>query len=224
MEFGILYVISTPIGNDGDITLRAIEVLRETKAVVCEELKEAARLLRVHGLKKELIPLNEHTEREIVDELIERLKSGESLSLISDCGTPLIADPGQRLVKRCLEVKINVIVVPGASSVLTALVRSGFSTNQFLFGGFVRRVETERIEDLKSLSQEKRTVVLLEAPYRLIQLLGSCASVMPHRRAYLGCNLTMPNEFHHYGTFKKLLDFFKEHPFKGEFVICFEGN
>jgi 16S rRNA (cytidine1402-2'-O)-methyltransferase len=221
-QAGTLYIVSTPIGNDDDISLRALKVIKSAAAIVCEEAREGATLLRRHNISKDLEELNEHNEAEQAPLLISRLQNGESLALISDCGTPLLADPGQILLKQALEAEIPVQVVPGASSILTALVRSGFRADRFVCAGFLSRKAEERTEELMELAKENRTVVLLETPYRLMPMLESAIQVMPERKAYIGCNLTMPFESHHYGTFQELYERFSAQKFKGEFVIVFE--
>ncbi|MDZ4744577.1 MAG: 16S rRNA (cytidine(1402)-2'-O)-methyltransferase, partial [bacterium] len=221
---GRLLVVSIPIGNDDDITLRAIKALGASDVVVCEEEREGRRLLRLLDLQKPLQELNEHSDSSDVQSILDLLSSGSVVALVSDAGTPLLADPGQVLIRRCLAHDIGIEVVPGASSILTAVVRSGFDCGAFLFAGFVRRVEEERLEDFRKLASEPRTIILLEAPYRLRQLLSSAAAIMPERRAYVGCNLTMPSETHHYGTIAELSAKFTEKTFKGEFVVCIQGT
>ncbi len=220
---GILYVVSTPIGNNEDITARAVRMLRNCDLVVCEEAKEGAQLLRQNNLTKPIETLNEQNEVEKSIEILSLLKTGKSIALVSDCGTPVFADPGLTLVQMAIQNKITVVPVPGASSIMAGLVASGFTTNQFLYGGFLNRERSIRIEELVALSRERRTVIILETPYRLMPILEAAAQVMPDRNAYIGCNLTLPFETHHYGTFSELLERFSEMKFKGEFIIVFEG-
>lgn len=220
---GKLFLVSTPIGNFDDITLRAMKVLKSADVVVCEEPKVGARILHKYNLKQKMELLNEQNEFEKTIELINMLESGTNLALISDCGTPVFADPGLMLVRSALSKHIDIIVVPGVTSIMTALVRSGFDLSQFLYAGFLSRDKQERILQLKRLKEEAKTVVLLETPYRLLPLLEAASQVMPSRRTYLGCNLTMPYETHHYGTFSELYEKMKKEKFKGEFVVCFEG-
>jgi precorrin-6B methylase 1 len=156
-------------------------------------------------------------------ELIYELTQGKRIALISDCGTPVFADPGYDLVKACLRRNIDIVVVPGASSIMAGVVRSGFGIKQFLFAGFLSRMKEEREEQMKLLSYERRTVVLLETPYRLMPFLEAAKDILPYRNAYIGCNLTMPYETHHYGTFLDLYKKFKDMRFKGEFIVIFEG-
>ena len=221
---GKLYIVSTPIGNKDDITLRAINMIKKSDFVICEEMKMGAITLKNINAVKDLVSLNEHNEAEVAQEIIDRLVKGEKAALISDAGTPLIADPGSRLMKIALRSDIEIEVIPGVTSILTAIVRSGFPTDEFVFAGFVSRKTEEKIQQLKRLSKEQRTVILLETPYRLVQILESCKEVMPDRKAYIGMNLTLKYETHHYGTFQELYDKFKEHNMKSEFVICFKGS
>lgn len=220
---GTLYLVSTPIGNDDDITLRALKVLKSVDIVVCEEAKVGARTLHKYNLTQKMELLNEQNESQQTDELMTMLLSGKSLGLISDCGTPVFADPGLELVQRAIAKNVEITVIPGPSSIMTAIVRSGFSLDQFVFAGFLSRSKDQRVHQLKNLLQEAKTVVLFETPYRLITLLNAASQIMPKRRAYIGCNLTFPFETHHYGTIEELYHKFEETKFKGEFVIVLEG-
>jgi 16S rRNA (cytidine1402-2'-O)-methyltransferase len=224
IKTGTLFLVSTPIGNHEDITLHAQRVLKNCDKVICEEEKVAARLLKKYNLNKDFELLNEQNETEYAPEIIEMLQAGMNLALISDCGTPVFADPGHELVKLALAENIDIEVVPGVSSIMTALVRSGLDITSFVFGGFLPRLREERYEALRLLRDETRTVVLLETPYRLVPVLEAAAKLMPERNVYLGCNLTMPFETHHYGTFEEIYNKFVDLEFKGEFVICFSGN
>lgn len=221
---GKLFVISTPIGNPEDISLRAIHVMKYADLVICEEYKEAARLLANMKLNKELIKFNEHSSLEDILDIVDLIKSGKKLALISDCGTPALADPGHDLIRACIKNDLNMEIVPGASSPLVALLYSGFDSSEFIFAGFLGRTEEDRIKKLKDLSKEKRTVILLETPYRLKMMLASAAKILPNRSAYIGFNLTHAYESHHYGTFTELFDKFKDQRLKAEFVVVFEGT
>ena len=223
-EASILYIVSTPIGNEDDISLRALKVLKKVDAIICEEEKIGAFLIKRHNFSAQLEQLNEHNEENYAPQLIERMENGETFALISDAGTPIFADPGRFLLQLALDAGINIVVVPGASSIMTALVRSGFQSDVFTCAGFLSRTTEERLSQLQALALEPRTTILLETPYRLKQLLEAANKVMPDRKAYIGCNLTMAFEHHHYGTFSELFAKFTESPFKGEFVIVFEGH
>ncbi len=222
---GTLYIISTPIGNDKDISFRAIELLKECDVIVCEEWKPARRLLHHYQIDKPLLQLNEHSsaedEKEIVDLLLLEKKN---IALISDCGTPLIADPGSSLVKHCINFGIAVVPVPGASSILAALVVSGFSLTQFSFVGFLPRERTERKQAAAALRNRQETLILLEAPYRLQQLLSDLTEgIGTERQACVCLELTLPAEKIIRGTLSEIREYFSHHPFKGEFVIVTEG-
>jgi 16S rRNA (cytidine1402-2'-O)-methyltransferase len=221
---GKLYIVSTHIGNHDDITKRALNSLKYCDIVVCEDRKPGVFLLKTYSLNKEIKFLNEQNEDDATQEIMADLLAGKKISLISDCGTPVFADPGAQLVKAAISRNIEIEVVPGASSIMTALVRSGFSLDKFTYGGFLDRDRLVRIEELRKLSELQNTVAILETPYRLMPILEAASKIMPARQVYLGCNLTMSFESHHYGTFEELLAKFVENRFKGEFVIVFEGN
>ena len=221
---GKLYIVSTPIGNKDDISLRAINTIKRCDIVVCEEMKMGALTLKNLNLAKELIPLNENNESEMTMEVLNLLRSGKKIALISDAGTPIFADPGQYLLRNAISNDIEVEVVPGASCIMTAIVRSGFDLYEFLYAGFLPRKNEDRDRKLQKIARERRTVVILDTPYRLQALVAACAEVMPERKAYLGMNLTMPFETHHYGTFSELNKKFENSKMKSEFVIVMDGN
>jgi 16S rRNA (cytidine1402-2'-O)-methyltransferase len=221
---GTLYIVSTPIGNFADISARAIESLRNCDVVICEEPKPGRRLLSQLGVQKELILLNEHTTSETTSEALALLEAGKNLALISDDGTPLLADPGSELVKECIDRDIVIVPIPGASSALAALVASGFSLTSFTFCGFLPRDKQARKKAASAYMNRKETLIFLEAPYRLNQLLQDLSEGLgKERHAVLCMNLTMDSEKFHRGTFAELQKYFLDHPFKGEFVLVVEG-
>ncbi len=221
----MLYIVSTPIGNPDDITFRALEVLRQANAVVCEERSEGARRLHHYKIENELVELNEHTEREQVPELLSRLQRGETLALISDHGTPLLADPGTALVQKAVANRIPVSAVPGASSLLAALVVSGLPMESFRFVGLLPAKREAREQALRRLKDERDTMVLFDAPYRLAAVLRDVRqSLGPQRHLVVACNLTMPEEQVVRGTANHVLAHFEKNPFKGEFVIVIAGR
>ncbi|MEP7234508.1 MAG: 16S rRNA (cytidine(1402)-2'-O)-methyltransferase [Ignavibacteriota bacterium] len=223
-ESGILQIVSTSIGNPADISARAIEAISSCDILICEELKPAKRLLFGLGLQKELILLNEHTTREATAEVLGHLESGNRLALVSDAGTPLLADPGSELVRQCIERGIAVVPIPGASSVLAALVCSGFSLSSFTFAGFLPRDRSERKRSASQFKNREETLIFLEAPYRLNQLLGDLKDgIGAGRNAVVCIDLTMPTERFVRGTLGELEAHFTEHKFKGEFVVIVEG-
>lgn len=222
---GKLEVISTHIGNPKDITLRAIESLRDADIVICEDLKEARRLLHQLDLQKELLPLNEHTVKSATEDALLLLRDGKKLALISDAGTPMVADPGLELVKCAIEEGISVTTLPGPTSIIPALLLSGFSTNTFTFAGFLPRDKAERKRAVDRWKSRNETLLFLEAPYRLAQILDDLTEGMgAGRNAAVCMDLTMPTERVQRGTLLHIKEHFARHPFKGEFVIVVEGN
>lgn len=220
---GILYLVATPIGNYDDMTLRALRVLKEADIIICEERREGLRLLRHFGIEKEVEELNEHNEREAVEPIIEQLRSGKSVALISDAGTPVFADPGFSLVRRTLKENIKVVPIPGASSLLPALVASGFGIDRFVFQGFLSPKREERISELRELKKEKRTIVVLDTPYRLLPLLRDIAEVFgDDRRLCVAFDISMESEQYVYGTPRELYEQFSTLNQKREFVIVIE--
>jgi 16S rRNA (cytidine1402-2'-O)-methyltransferase len=175
-----LYIVSTPIGNYDDITLRALNVLKEVDFIICEEFKEARRLLSKYKIGKKLVNLNEHNEKEASDEILKMMLEGKSAALISDCGTPLFSDPGHLLVDLAIQNKIEIVPVPGVSSLLTALVGSGLDFEKFYYYGWLSPKKDIRRKQLLDLKRRKETIVLMDTPYRLktlmtdiVKLLGS---------------------------------------------------
>jgi 16S rRNA (cytidine1402-2'-O)-methyltransferase len=168
---GSLWLVSTPIGNLGDLSPRAREVLGQVDVVACEDTRRTGRLLAGVRIKVPLVSYFEGNERERVGELLERLRGGESVALVSDAGTPAVSDPGYRLVRACIEAGIEVQVVPGPSAAIAALVVSGLPTDRFAFEGFLPRKPGERMRRLESLQHEARTIVVFESPMRVQTLL-----------------------------------------------------
>jgi len=216
---GKLFVVATPIGNPDDITLRALKILEEADFVICEEFKVGSRLLKYYGIKKPLELLNEHNESEKTRDLVSRLlMEGEKAALISDAGTPLFADPGSNLVKECHYNNIKVVPVPGASSLMAALMASGLKIDKFLYYGFLSANKDERRSELKRLPNNYN-IVFLEAPYRLKQLLTDIRKILGDRREAIVCyKLTQAEEKIFWGTLKELMIMTEDLP-KGEFVI-----
>jgi 16S rRNA (cytidine1402-2'-O)-methyltransferase len=223
---GTLYLVATPIGNYDDITFRALRILKEADVVVYEERKEGQRLLSHYGIPEKVIEsLNEHNEAAASFHIIEHLKQGKNVALISDAGTPVFSDPGQILVRKAVEQKITIVPIPGASSLLPALTLCGFPIDQFLFYGFLSPKTNRRISELRQLRNEHRTMVFMDTPYRLIPLLKDLAEVFSNeRRVAVAFNLTMPDEQVFRGTALELYRHFEKKNLKGEFVIVVEGG
>jgi 16S rRNA (cytidine1402-2'-O)-methyltransferase len=222
---GVLYLVATPIGNVEDITFRAVRVLKEVDIVVYEERKEGGRLLRHLGIEKPVESLNEHNESAATFIILDHLKNGKSVALVSDCGTPVFSDPGQLLVRKAVERSIKVVPVPGASSLMPALTVSGFSIDQFVYYGWLSPKRPRRIAELQQLKRERRTIVLMDTPYRLVALLKDIGDVFGEsRRLCVAFDLTMPDEEIFHGTAPTLFARFSKDERKGEFVIIVESN
>jgi 16S rRNA (cytidine1402-2'-O)-methyltransferase len=221
---GTLFLVATPIGTWEDITLRALRVLKEVDLVVFEERKEGSRLLRHYGIDKPVESLNEHNESAATQTILHRIKSGGSVALISDAGTPVFSDPGQTLVQRAIQQGIRVVPIPGASSLMPALIVSGFPIREFLFQGFLSPKRERRLAELQKMKRETRTVVLMEAPYRLVQLVRDIADVFGEsRRICVAFDLTLPTEEIFHGSAPELYKRFLKEERKGEFVLLVEG-
>ena len=222
---GVLYLVATPIGNLDDITFRALSVLKSVDLVVYEERREGERLLRHFQIEKPVESLNEHNESAASYNILAHLKNGKSVALVSDCGTPVFSDPGQILVRKAIDQKIKLVPIPGASSLMPALTVSGFSIDQFLFYGWLSPKKERRRAELRQLMQERRTIVLMDTPYRLVPLLRDLAETFAEtRRVCIAFDLTLPDEQMFYGTATELYKKFSAKEIKGEFVIVVEGR
>ena len=222
---GVLYLVATPIGNHEDITIRAISVLKSVDLVVYEERKEGERLLHTHQIQKPVESLNEHNETAASHNILKFLQSGKSVALVSDCGTPVFSDPGQLLVRKAIEQHIKIVPIPGASSLMPALTVSGFSIDQFLFYGWLSPKKDRRRAELRQLVQERRAIVLMDTPYRLVPLLKDLAETFADtRRVCIAFNLTLADEQMFYGTPDELYKQLSRREVKGEFVIVIEGR
>lgn len=220
---GTLFLVATPIGNYDDITIRALNTLKSVDVVVCEERTEGLRLLRHYGIEKQIETLNEHNETASASILIDWLKDGKSLALISDCGTPVFSDPGRVLVERAIQQHIEIVPLPGASSLLPALIVSGFVITEFVFAGFLSPKRERRIHELQLLRKEHRTVVLMDTPYRLTQLIRDVAEVFGEsRRVCVAFDLTLSTEKIYHGTAVALYQLFLKEKKKGEFVVVLD--
>ncbi|MBI2428348.1 MAG: 16S rRNA (cytidine(1402)-2'-O)-methyltransferase [Ignavibacteriales bacterium] len=222
---GTLYLVATPIGNFADMTFRAIEVLKSVDLVVYEERKEGGRLLRHFGIEKPVESLNEHNESAATFIILDHLKNGKNIALVSDCGTPVFSDPGQLLVRKAVDQGIKIVPIPGASSLMPALTVSGFSIDQFVYYGWLSPKRPRRIAELQQLKREQRTIILMDTPYRLVALLKDIAEVFTNtRRLSIAYNLTMPDEEIFHGTAPELATRFEKEERKGEFVVIIEGK
>lgn len=224
MEIGKLYICPTPIGNLEDITLRTLRILREVDLIAAEDTRHTIRLLNHFDIKKPLTSYHEHNIREKGPELIDRLINGETIALVSDAGMPGISDPGSDLIKLAIEEGIQVVVLPGATASITALVASGLNTDKFVFEGFLSSRKKERIDRLNFLKNERRTIILYESPYRILDTLENILEVLESRNIAIVRELTKIYEEIFRGTVEEAITKFTDDKIKGEFVIIIEGN
>ena len=215
----MLYVVATPIGNLGDITLRAIETLKSVEVVAAEDTRRSGMLLKHLGIKKPFISYHEHNEATRTTELVERLARGENVALITDAGTPALSDPGLRLIRECIKREVPFTIIPGPSSILTALVGSGFSTHKFSFRGFLPVRSGKRERELRAAAESEATVIFFESPYRLTKTLAACVDIMPDRQLCVARELTKKFEEFRSSTANELLAHYQLHPPKGEIVL-----
>jgi 16S rRNA (cytidine1402-2'-O)-methyltransferase len=221
---GTLYVVSTPIGHMGDFSFRAVETLRSVAAVLAEDTRHSVHLLKRYEVSTPLVAYHEHNEAKATPALVARLLGGESLALISDAGTPLLSDPGGRLVRAAIEAGITVSPVPGASALLAALVASGLGADRFTFFGFLPRKGAERREAIGEVTVLRHTAVLYEAPPRVADTLAELAQAgAGAREAVVARELTKQFEETRHGTVAELAAYYVDAPPRGEVVIVIAG-
>jgi 16S rRNA (cytidine1402-2'-O)-methyltransferase len=219
----MFYVVATPIGNLGDITLRALEVLKSVDVVAAEDTRHSGLLLKHFGIKKPFVSYHEHNEAARTAELVERLARGENVALITDAGTPGLSDPGLRLIRECISRDVPFTIVPGPSATLTALLGSGFATDKFLFRGFLPVKSGQRERELRAAAEREETAIFFESPYRLPKTLEACSTIMPHRQLCVARELTKKFEEFRRGTAAELLAHYQTHPARGEIVLLVSG-
>jgi len=220
----MLYVVATPIGNLGDITLRALDVLKSVHLIAAEDTRRSGMLLKHLGIKKPFISYHEHNEARRAPELVERLTHGENVALITDAGTPGLSDPGLRLIRECIQRELPFTIIPGPSSILTALLGSGFSTERFSFRGFLPVKSGQRERELRSAADCDETIIFFESPYRLTKTLAACIDVMPDRHLCIARELTKKFEEFRRGIASELLAYYQAHRPKGEIVLVISGS
>jgi 16S rRNA (cytidine1402-2'-O)-methyltransferase len=219
----MLYLVATPIGNLGDMTLRALEVLKSADLIAAEDTRHSGNLLRHFSIQKPLVSYHEHNEAMRTAELVERMKSGATVALITDAGMPGVSDPGMRLLRACIEQQLPYTVLPGPSAVLTALIGSGFPAEQFYFGGFLPVKSGQREREVALAGERPETTILFESPHRLIKTLDVFAARFPHRILCVARELTKQFEEFRIGHPAELLAHFTAHPPKGEIVLLVRG-
>ena len=216
-----LYLIPTPIGNLDNITYRAVKVLEEVEVIFSEDTRVTLNLLNNFGIKKKLISLHEHNENDIKEKVLDYLKSGFSVGLVTDRGTPIISDPGYKTVKYVSDNNFNVIALPGATAFVCALIASGISPQPFLFYGFLNSKDSRKKEELELLKDVEYTMIFYEAPHRIINTLNMMLDIFGNRKISISREITKKFETIYRGN---LNDIIQNIPEKGEFVIIVSGN
>ena len=218
-----LYIVPTPIGNLEDITLRAINVLKEVDFILAEDTRTTSHLLRHLGIEKPMHSHHKFNEHATVGRVAESIAAGKDVALVSDAGTPGISDPGFLLVRKCVEEDIDIVTLPGATALIPALVQSGFPCDRFCFEGFLPQ-KKGRMKRLQELATESRTVIFYESPYRVVKCLEQISETFgAERRVAVVREITKKFEETVRGTVTEVIAHFKEHEPKGEFVIVVEG-
>lgn len=220
---GTLYICATPIGNLEDASYRLIRILNEVDLIACEDTRRTQILLKHYQINKPTISYFQHNQRSREDVLLERLKSGESIALVSDAGVPGISDPGHLLIERAWNEGIVVEVIPGPSALISALVVSGLDTSSFVFEGFLPSRAGQRRKELQRMAQEERTIVLYESPRRLLSLLQDMLAVWGNRRVAVARELTKVHEEVKRGLISEVISYYEQYPPRGEITVVIEG-
>jgi 16S rRNA (cytidine1402-2'-O)-methyltransferase len=218
-ETGCLYLVATPIGNLEDITVRALRVLKEADVIACEDTRQTHKLLQHYGIHKELVSYHAHNELTRAAELVIELEQGAQVALVSDAGTPVVSDPGHRLVALCLRHHIPVVPIPGPSAAIAALAASGLPTEEFLFVGFLPARAGGRRKKLQALKTEPRSIVLYEAPHRLLDTLSDAAEILGPRPAVVAREITKIHEEFLRGSLAELRDAAQKVAPRGEITL-----
>ncbi len=220
----MLYLVPTPIGNLKDITLRALEILREAGAIICEDTRHTGGLLAHYGIKTPLLSYHEHSGTGRVDEIVRRLEQGETLALVSDAGTPLISDPGFPVVREALKRGVRVEALPGPNALLSALAASGLPANQFSFFGFLSNKGAARRKALTVAANRPDTLIFYESPFRVLKFLEDALEVLGDREAAVARELSKKFEEISRGRLSVLVEKFKKQAPRGEFVMIIAGH
>ncbi len=219
-----LYLVPTPIGNLGDITLRALNILQEVDVILAEDTRKSAVLLKHYKIDKKLISYHKFNEHQLTKNIIERLLNGETFALITDAGTPSISDPGFLLVRDCIASEIEMECLPGASSILPALALSGFPSDRFVFEGFLPK-KKGRQKRIRELENENRTMIFFESPHRLLKTLEDFKSIFgTDRNVSVSREISKIHEETQRGNIDELIQYFSRKNIKGELVIIIKGK
>ena len=216
---GCLYLVGTPIGNLEDITLRALRILKEADKIACEDTRHTLKLLNHYNIHKPLVSYHGHNEQTRAPELVAAMEQGLKIALVSDAGTPLISDPGHRLVTLCVQHHIPVVPIPGPSALLASLSASGLPSEKFLFVGFLPARGGKRRQALELLRVEDRTIILYEAPHRIAACVGDAREVLGNRNACIAREVTKIHEEFRRGKLSELSDSLEERPARGEITL-----
>ena len=221
-KMGNLYIVATPIGNLDDITLRAIKVLKEVDLIAAEDTRHSLKLLNHLEISKPLISYHRHNEEVKTDVLIEKIIEGQNIALVSDAGTPGICDPGEVIIKKCIEKQIPIIPIPGACAMINALITSGIDTKEFTFLGFLPLNKKSRKEKLDEIKKSTKTIILYEAPHKLNNTLKDLENILEDRQVVLARELTKIHEEFIRGNIKEIIK--KSENLKGEIILVIQGG
>ncbi|MGN0675265.1 MAG: 16S rRNA (cytidine(1402)-2'-O)-methyltransferase, partial [Oscillospiraceae bacterium] len=220
---GKLFVVGTPIGNLGDITYRAVETLKNVDFICAEDTRVTVKLLNHFEIKKQLVSYHEHSARQVSENIVNRILAGESCAVVSDAGMPCISDPGEDLIKQCIDKEVPIEVVPGPTAMASAVAVSGLSTSRFSFEGFLSVTKKQRYEHLESVSKDKHTLIFYEAPHKLVSTLNDMLEYFGNRKISLCRELTKIHEEVIRTTILGAIEYYADKNPKGEYVLVVEG-
>ncbi|MBE0426899.1 MAG: 16S rRNA (cytidine(1402)-2'-O)-methyltransferase [Nitrospirae bacterium] len=221
---GILYIVATPIGNLEDITLRALRILKTADIIAAEDTRHSLKLLNHYGISKPMISYWKEKEKVRSDQIIEKLKTGQSVALITDAGTPGISDPGAVIIRKAIEEDVQIVIIPGPSAFVAALSLSGLPTDEFVFIGFLPSKKGQRQKFLKDLSLEAKTLIFYEAPHRIIATLMDMEEIFEERKAVIVKEITKIHEEVLRGSLSEILKRLEKSKISGEYVIILQGK
>lgn len=224
MNSGKIYLVPTPIGNLKDMTLRGLEILQSVDIVAAEDTRQSLKLLNHFEIKKPLISYHQHNEQGKSEDILEMVREGKSIAIVTDAGTPGISDPGAIIVQKCIENNIEFEVLPGATAITTALVYSGLDTTKFLFRGFISRETKERKILFDEIRNSKESLIFYESPHRLLSTLNLLHTELGNRKIAVCRELTKLHEEIRRGSLEEVINYFSERSIKGEFVLVVEGK
>lgn len=219
---GILYIVATPIGNLEDITLRALNILKEVDLIAAEDTRHTLKLLNHFEISKPLISYHRHNEEIKTEILLSKLNEGQNIALVSDAGTPGICDPGEEIIKKCIDEEITVVPIPGACAMINALIVSGIDTKEFMFLGFLPLNKKLRQKKLEEIEESNKTIIIYEAPHKLKTTLKDLEGILENRRVVLARELTKIHEEFIRGDIKEIIN--KSENLKGEMILIIEGT